>query len=126
MTTNTGKNGWYSNPNDRHLFVQSRMNSTSYSMNMARPAAKWWVAVTGVICVAAIGVCLFIAVLFGQLEHASQNWIWKGTRLPFPICFMTAALPLMTYRKSSCWRSFLMKIFPEPTGSHGPAAGGTF
>lgn len=64
------KNGWYSNPNDRHLFVQSRMNSTSYSMNMARPAAKWWVAVTAVICVAAIGVCLFVAVLLGELQHA--------------------------------------------------------
>ena len=72
------KNGWYSNPNDRHLFVQSRMNSTSYSMNMARPAAKWWVAVTGVICVAAIGVCLFIAVLFGQLEHASTKLDMEG------------------------------------------------
>lgn len=81
------KNGWYSNPNDRHLFVQSRMTSTSYTMNMARPAAKWWVAVTVLICVAAIGVCLFIAVLLGKLEHATTEFDIEGNTVTLSSVF---------------------------------------
>lgn len=34
------KNGWYNNPEDRHLFVQDRMNSMNISMNLGRLAGK--------------------------------------------------------------------------------------
>lgn len=34
------KNGWYNNPEDKKLFVQDRLCSTNYSLNMAKPAAK--------------------------------------------------------------------------------------
>lgn len=34
------KNGWYSNPNDKRLWVQDRFCSANYTTNMARPAGK--------------------------------------------------------------------------------------
>lgn len=34
------KNGWYSNPNDKRLWVPDRFCSLNYSTNMARPAGK--------------------------------------------------------------------------------------
>lgn len=88
------KNGWYCNPDDRHLFVQSRMNSTSYTLNMARPAAKWWVAITVVICVAAIGFCLFVAVLLGKLEHAATKFAIEGETVTISSVFYHCSFPL--------------------------------
>lgn len=34
------KNGWYNNPNDRHIFVQDRLNSMNYTFNFGRPGVK--------------------------------------------------------------------------------------
>lgn len=34
------KNGWYSNPNDPHLFIQDRMNSAQWAVNLGRPAGR--------------------------------------------------------------------------------------
>lgn len=49
------KNGWYSNPNDKRLWVQDRFCSANYTTNMARPAGKiltiGTVAVVGVMLV---------------------------------------------------------------------------
>lgn len=36
------KNGWYENPQDSHLFVPNRLCETNYTLNMARPAARWF------------------------------------------------------------------------------------
>lgn len=38
------KNGWYSNPNDKRVFVQDWACSWNYTVNMARPAGKAWMA----------------------------------------------------------------------------------
>ena len=67
------KNGWYSNPYDRHLFVEDRMNSSSYSINMAHPAAKWWIAFAVFICIAAVSVCIVLAVILGDLDGSSPD-----------------------------------------------------
>lgn len=67
------KNGWYSNPYDRHLFVEDRMNSSSYSLNMAHPAAKWWIASAVFICIAAVAVCIVLAVVLGDLDGSSPE-----------------------------------------------------
>lgn len=55
------KNGWYSNPHDKKLFVPDRMCSTNYSMNMAKTSAKIWTAVISVIvagCVIGVAALL--------------------------------------------------------------------
>ncbi|MDO4299084.1 MAG: hypothetical protein Q4C59_11530 [Lachnospiraceae bacterium] len=40
------KNGWYSNPGDRRLFVSDRMNSMNLTINMGRTSGKVLTAVT--------------------------------------------------------------------------------
>lgn len=67
------KNGWYSNPYDRHLFVEDRMNSSSYSINMAHPAAKWWIAFAVFICIAAVSVCIVLSVILEDLDSSSPD-----------------------------------------------------
>lgn len=39
------KNGWYNNPNDRHIIVPDRFNSMNYAFNFGRPAVKKLVGV---------------------------------------------------------------------------------
>lgn len=34
------RNGWYSNPDDRRLFIQDRFNSMNYTMNLGRRAGR--------------------------------------------------------------------------------------
>ena len=67
------KNGWYSNPNDTHLWVQNRICSTNYTMNMAHPAAKWWVSIAGILCAAAIAGVVIISGMLIQMEHAATQ-----------------------------------------------------
>ena len=62
------KNGWYSNPHDKRLFVPDRMCSTNYSMNMAKTSAKIWTAVIGVIV---IGCVIWVAALL--IEFATTE-----------------------------------------------------
>ena len=57
------KNGWYSNPHDSHLFIQDRISSTNYVLNMAKPGAKIFIgAVTTftIACIASIFVMIAI------------------------------------------------------------------
>ena len=72
------KNGWYSNPNDTHLWVQNRMCSTNYTMNMAHPAAKWWVSIAGILCAAAIAGVVIISGMLIQMEHAATQMEVSG------------------------------------------------
>lgn len=65
------KNGWYSNPNDRHLLVQDRMSSTNFSFNMARPAAK--IFCTAMIVITA-AVLIWVAVLMMQFRNAEVTF----------------------------------------------------
>ena len=37
------KNGWYSNPSDKRVFVQDWACSWNYTVNLARPAGKAWI-----------------------------------------------------------------------------------
>ena len=54
------KNGWYSNPHDKRLFVQERMCGMNYSMNMAKTSAKIF---TAVISAVVIGCAVWIAAI---------------------------------------------------------------
>lgn len=60
------KNGWYSNPNDRHLLVRDRMSGTNFSFNMARPAAKIFCAAMGIITAA---VLIWVGVIMMQFRN---------------------------------------------------------
>jgi Predicted membrane protein len=65
------KNGWYHNPDDNHLWVQDRMCSTNYSLNMAKPAAKIMAAATGVFTILIVGI-VFSLIL--SLENAKISF----------------------------------------------------
>ena len=67
------KNGWYSNPDDRHLWVQDRLCSTNYTLNMAHPGAKWFLSITGIFVVAAVAVCVGVAGILHQLDTSSMS-----------------------------------------------------
>ena len=54
------KNGWYSNPHDKRLFVQDCMCGMNYSMNMAKTSAKIF---TAVISAVVIGCAVWIAAI---------------------------------------------------------------
>ncbi len=81
------KNGWYSNPSDRRLFVQDRICSTNYTLNMSHPAARWWVAAGCGICAAAVGVCLVITVMLGDLAHTSVRMTVSGSTVTVEASF---------------------------------------
>ncbi len=62
------KKGWYSNPHDRRLFVQDRMNDLNYSMNMAHPASKVILTVTALLIASCVLVLLFVTSVFSTAE----------------------------------------------------------
>ena len=64
------KNGWYSNPHDRHILVQDRMNSINLSFNMARPAAR---IICGIIIVGTIALCLWSFSLVFQTKNIEMQ-----------------------------------------------------
>lgn len=66
------KNGWYYNVNDSHLWVQDRMCSTNYSMNMAKSAAKT-IAVGTVVFLTATIVAVFALMLI--MENAQITFL---------------------------------------------------
>lgn len=74
------KNGWYSNPEDPHLFVPDRMNDMQYSMNMARPAAK---VIIGLTAAMTIGILIFTAAVVFRFETAEV--VFAGTGDSFAV-----------------------------------------
>ena len=74
------KNGWYSNPEDPHLFVPDRMNDMQYSMNMARPAAK---VIIGLTAAVTVGILIFAAAVVFRFETAEV--VFTGTGDSFAV-----------------------------------------
>ncbi len=72
------KNGWYHNPQDKHLWVQDRMCSTNYSLNMAKPAAKVIAVTTGAFTIFIIGM-VFSLIL--SLENARITFHRDGSEV---------------------------------------------
>lgn len=55
------RNGWYSNPTDRRLFIQDRYCSTNYTMNLGRTAGKVIAGVVyGLVIIMMAGFCLWL------------------------------------------------------------------
>lgn len=50
MMTNTGKQDFTYNPNDRHMLVADRMQSGNYSFNYATAGAKIWTGILTFCC----------------------------------------------------------------------------
>lgn len=71
------KNGWYSNPDDHRLFVPYRLNSASYSLNMAKKSAK----VLMTLLVGGLAGCMvWVMVMMVQLTFAKTDFeISNGT-----------------------------------------------
>lgn len=72
------KNGWYNNPNDNHLWVQDRMCSTNYSMNMGKPGAKA-IAIGSAVFITAIIVGVFALIL--SFENAKVTFSMEGNQV---------------------------------------------
>lgn len=88
------KNGWYSNPNDRHLFVEDRMCSTSYSINMAHPAAKWWIGTAVVLCTAAVAGALILSVFLMDLDYSDTELTVRGNEVTVSYSFYDCSFSL--------------------------------
>lgn len=58
------KYGWYSNPNDKSFMVPDRLCSTNYSINMAKPSAKIFMAVTTFLVIGAMAFCIILMAQF--------------------------------------------------------------
>ena len=55
------RNGWYSNPDDRRLFIQDRYSSMNYTVNLGRTAGKVITGITyGLVIVMMAGFCLWL------------------------------------------------------------------
>lgn len=55
------RNGWYSNPDDRRLFIQDRYSSMNYTVNLGRTAGKVMTGITyGALIVMMAGFCLWL------------------------------------------------------------------
>lgn len=70
------KNGWYSNPGDKRLFVQNRMCNANFSMNMAKPAAK---AITGIETAGIIILLVWICAVFLRIDNIKPQLSISGT-----------------------------------------------
>lgn len=69
------KNGWYNNPNDRHIFVQDRLNSMNYTFNFGRPGVKKTVTILYVLTIIFIvAVVLWCVSLVTNLNHAEVTF----------------------------------------------------
>lgn len=88
------KNGWYSNPNDRHLFVEDRMCSTSCSINMAHPAAKWWIGTAVVLCTAAVAGALILSVFLMDLDYSDTELTVRGNEVTVSYSFYDCSFSL--------------------------------
>lgn len=88
------KNGWYYNPGDRHLFVEDRMCSTSYAINMAHPAAKWWVGAAAVICAAAVAGILIASVILTGLDFSDTELTVRGNDVTVSYSFYSCTFSL--------------------------------
>lgn len=88
------KNGWYSNPHDRHLFVEDRMCSTNYAINMAHPAAKWWIGAAAVFCTAAVAGVLILSVILIDLDFSETELEVSGNEVTVSYSFYDCSFSL--------------------------------
>lgn len=69
------KNGWYSNPYDKHLWVQDRICSLNYTTNMAKPAGK---ILTGGTLVFVIITLFWVCAIMLQMDFGKRELIING------------------------------------------------
>lgn len=74
------KNGWYNNPDDRHILVQDRFNSMNYSFNYGRPAVK---VILGVLAAVVAGIVIWIVSLLASFENAQVVFLEEGGEYRF-------------------------------------------
>ena len=78
----------------RHLFVEDRMCSTSYAINMAHPAAKWWIGTAAVFCAAAVAGVLILSVLLMDLDFSSTELAIHGKEVTVSYSFYDCTFSL--------------------------------
>lgn len=99
------KTGWYNNPNDTHLWVQDRMCSTNYTMNMAKPAAKIIAAATAVLLTVVIAGAFYLTL---SLENAKITLLMNGNQIT-----IDAAMYDSHFDKSEIKSIEVLKKLPE-------------
>lgn len=99
------KNGWYNNPDDNHLWVQDRMCSTNYSMNMAKPGAKAFTVATAAFITAVI-VGVFALIL--SFENAKVTFSMEDNQVK-----ITAVMYDTSFEVSDIQSVKLLEKMPE-------------
>lgn len=99
------KSGWYMNPNDPHLWIQDRMCSTNYTMNMAKPMAK----------VITVGTAVFLTImmvgvfsLLISLENAKISVLMDGNQVT-----IDAAMYDTNFKESEIQSVRILEKMPE-------------
>ena len=64
------KNGWYSNPGDKRLFVEDRLCSANFSMNMAKTSAKVLMGIFGGVTLLGL---IWICAVFIRLDFVKPE-----------------------------------------------------
>lgn len=99
------KNGWYSNPDDKRFFVQDRMCSANFSMNMAKPAAK---AITGTITAGTILLLVWICAVFVRMDFVKPQLSIRGANVE-----VTAGMYDISFSRDDILETELLDSLPE-------------
>lgn len=99
------KNGWYSNPDDKRFFVQDRMCSANFSMNMAKPAAK---AITGTITAGTILLLVWICAVFVRMDFVQPQLSLRGANVE-----VTAGMYNISFSRDDILEAELLDSLPE-------------
>ena len=90
------KNGWYNNPDDRHILVQDRFNSMNYSFNYGRPAVK---VILGVLAAVVAGIVIWVVSLLVSLENVQVTFQEEGGGYRFEAAGYECDFPGMIFSR---------------------------
>ena len=71
------RNGWYSNPDDRRLFIQDRFNSMNYTMNLGRRAGR---RLTGSALAGTVIVLVWVCIMMLRMDFVPVHLEDTGDR----------------------------------------------
>ena len=70
------------------------MCSTSYAINMAHPAAKWWIGAAAVFCTAAVAGVLILSVILINLDFSETELEVSGNEVTVSYSFYDCSFSL--------------------------------
>lgn len=71
------RNGWYSNPDDKRLFIQDRFNSMNYTTNLGRPAGRYMV---GGVLIGTVIALVWLCIMMVRMDFVPVHLADAGDR----------------------------------------------